>query len=58
MDNAPGASPRRYGAPFAMTLNYQEQASRYYRRNAGAMSPQRGQGWQKGGHPSERELSR
>ncbi len=48
MDNAPGASPRRYGAPIAMTLYYQDQASRSYRRIAGAPAPNGGRAGARG----------
>ena len=49
MDNAPGASPRRYGSPIAMTLQYQDKACRYYRRIAGATASIGGRAGKKGG---------
>lgn len=55
--DTPGASPRRHGAPAAMVELYQDPASRKEESQA-QPGPQRGQGWQKGGHPSEKETSR
>ncbi len=57
MDNAPGASPRRYGSPIAMTLQYQDKACRYYRRIAGATASIGGRAGKKGGI-HQREMSR
>ncbi len=42
--DSPGASPRRQRAPIAMTLYYPDQASRSYRRIAGAIEPPAGAG--------------
>jgi len=55
--DAPGASPRRYGAPIAMMLYYQDPVTRYYRRIAGAPAPNRA-GLAQGGHQSAGEISR
>jgi len=46
--DAPGASPRRYGAPVAIVLYYQNRDFRYYRGIACAPDPGWGQGWRKG----------
>ncbi|MGB9175139.1 MAG: hypothetical protein WCB46_00185 [Methanoregula sp.] len=55
--DAPGASPRRLGAPIAMTPyylytemeNFSEQAMQSHHMRP---RPQRGQGWRKGGDHS------
>ena len=54
MDNAPGALPRRYVAPIAMTLYYQDKGSLYYRRITGAPAPNRGRDGKKGASTRER----
>ena len=58
MDNAPGASPLHYSAPIAMTLQDQDQASRFLWSIAGAIEPRNGAGMAQGWHPSGKETSR
>ena len=48
-DDAPGASPRRCGAPVAIMLYYPDRDFSVIQRNRMRPRPQRGQGWRKGG---------